>query len=538
MKKISSSSIGLLKYKMALVGMINILTVCAMSDILSAGYLGISLAALAFLISVHSLWLSAVVTKYVRGRNVRNQYRSSQKFLKGALFYVLSTGAVLCGMIILCSERLGNFLVRDIHISICFMVVAVCLPIYGLSEAISGYLQGMGFYTPVKLFYLVRQLTVFTGSIAGMKFLGEYGEKVARLKHNEAVSSVYNAFGALSGLLAGSIAGLILLLVFCLLLHSELRYLRSKDNSRYQESAFYGFCIILRTGIIQGIRCGLLFSALFINYILYIRLCKKNGDSISWIKTGGFLFGEAAPVMLILLMSFALLNYKNYRQLAGHWKNEAYGQFREKVYAMLLGVFALALPLCASCAVMAEPILKCLTKDVTKEGCDMFICMMVGALMLILGTMAWKLPELWNETVYLFIAIPVSFAAQTAFAVLGFKTFDLGAAGIVYGMILQAALLFLFFFAKFFGWLKLSGVQIKKLIMAVIVSLAGALIVLLIYQAAGKKLSPVAAIAVSVLPGLLLYLAAVTLLQIVSDKEAEHMPGGALFLRLNGILRR
>jgi len=538
MKKINSSAIDLFKYKMMVVGMINILVLSAMLGIQGAGYLGISLGMLFFLVSVHSFWLSAMVTRYIRSRNARNQYKSCRNFLKGSLLYALLTGALLCAALLLFSEPLGNFLIRDIHISICLAAIAAFLPVLGISAAISGYLQGMGYYMPVKLFYLVRQLACFAGSIAGMKFLGEYGEKVAKLKHNDAVSSVYGAFGSLLGMFAGAVTGLVLLLAFCLMLHGELHDMRRKDNARYQESPFSGFRVMLSFGLLQGARYAMLFSPLLLNYILYVRLCRKDGDSAPWIKTGGFLFGEAVPVMAALVLGFVVLNHRNYRQLAGHWKNEAYFQFRERAFAMLLGVAVLALPVCAGIAVMAEPILKCLTKGAAKEGTGILLYAAAGAVLLILETIVFKLLDLWNEAAYSCLAVIVSFGAQTAFAVAACKALDLGAMGILFGMLLQAALIILFFFVKFSRRLKISGNQLKKLIMAAIVALAGVLIMLLIYQFAGKKLSAGAAAAVSMIPGFLLYLAAVTALRIVGDKEAEYMPGGALFLRLNGILRR
>lgn len=538
MKKMNSSAIDLFKYKMAIVGMVNILVLSAVLGIQGAGYLGISLALLTFLISFHSCWLSALAARYVRGRNTRNQHKSSRKFLKGVLIYVFSTGAAFCALFILASEGLGSFLIRDIHINICMMVIAVILLVHGICEAVSGYLQGMGFYMPVKIFLLVKQAAVFAGSIAGMKLLEEYGGKVARLKHNEAVTSVYGAFGSLLGMLAGNMAGLILLLMFCLLLHGELRSMRSKDNARYQESSFHGFRVMLGIGLMQGIKYALLFSPLLINYILYIRLCKTDGDSTLWIKTGGFLFGEAVPVMAVLILGFVLINHKNYRQLTGYWKNEAYSQFREKVYAMLLGVFLLALPVCAAVSVLSEPILKCLTKEAAKEGSSILLYAAAGAVLLILEQTAVKLMELWNETLYLYLITIVSFAVQTVFAVTAFKAFDLGVSGIMFGGMLQAILFVIFFFVKFSRRLKLSGMQLQKLVMALILAMGGALIMLVIYLAVGKKLSAGIAVAVSVVPGLLLYLAVVTILRIVSDKDAACMPGGELFLWLNRILHR
>ena len=118
------------------------------------------------------------------------------------------------------------------------------------------------------------------------------------------------------------------------------------------------------------------------------------------------------------------------------------------------------------------------------------------------------------------------------------ETFKIGSMGITLGVLVQAVFFVIMFLIKFVKRLRLSGNQLKKLIMAVIVALAGALIILLIYQLAGDKLSAGVAIAVSAIPGVLLYLAAVTFLRIVSDKEAEQMPGGELFLRLNELLHR
>lgn len=538
MKKNSASAIELFEYKMLLLGMANLLIVSIMAGIQGAGYLGITLAVLVFLVSFHSLWLSAMVARYIRGRNARGQYKSSLKFFRGALAYAVVTGTAVCVFLIIAGNSLGIFLVCDIHIGLCFIPAAVIFLVHGVSEVISGYLRGMNFNGLVKIFYLVRQVTGLVGSIAGIKFLGEYGEKVALLKHNGTVASVYSAFGALLGLSAGYLTGLILLIAFCLLLRREFHTMRVRDNARYLESAFHGFQVMFSLGILQGFRYAMLFAPLPLNYILYVRLSMQSADSIAWIKTGGFLFGLAVPLTAVLLLLFVILNHRNYRQLAGHWKSEAYGQFREKVFAMYLSVMTLGVPVCLTISVMAEPILKCLTKSAIKEGVMIFEYMGVAAVLLLLEIMAYKLMELWNETVYLYLTALFSFGAQTVFAVFSFKTFELGTAAILLGLIVQAAVFNMMFFAKFARRLRFFGNQIKKLVMALIVSLAEALIVLLLYQLTGEKLSAAAALAVSVIPGFLLYLAAVTLLRIVDDDEAEQMPGGGLFLRLNRLIRR
>lgn len=538
MKKTNSSAIDLLKYKMQLVYIVNILVLSGILGLQGAGYLGISLAALIFFAAFHSFWIFAVVAKYVRGRNVRGQHRSSQKFFMGALAYALLTGVAFCAGLMPFSEKLGVFLFRDNQISICLMLVSALLFLQGVSEAIGGYLQGMGFYQPVKLFYLVRQAAVFIASMVGVKSLEQYGGKVARLKHNDAVISVYGAFGALLGIIAGCMIGLALLLVFFLLLSGEMQAMRRRDNAKYRETAMRGFQTMCSFGMLRGIRYAILFAPLLINYILYIWLCKEEGNSEPWIKTGGFLFGEAVPVMLMLILLFVILNHKNYRLLAGYWKTEAYAQFREKVFAILLGVFVLAMPICGAIAVMAKPILKCLTGSAAKEGEQILLYAAIGAMLLILECIAYQLMEIWNAPFYLSLTTVVSFVVQTVFAAGAFQALDLGVSGILFGMLMQAGLFIVFFFAKFARYIRFTGEQLKKLTMSVILSLASSLIMLLLYQIVGKKLSAGISIGVCVIPGILLYLAAITLLRIISDKEAEQAPGGTLFLWLNGMLRR
>lgn len=536
--RLNFALIDMFGYKMLMLGMANVLVLSAMLGIQGAGYLGISLAFLALGLSIHSAWLSGAVAKYVRRRKVRNQYKSSESFLKGALLYAVATGAIWCALLLCFGSFLGRILVRDNHIGICIMAIAPILLLYAVSEAISGYLKGLGVFRPVKIFLLVRQVAIFAGSIVGMRLLGGYGEKVAKLLHNDAVTCVYGAFGALLGVLAGCAAGLIVLLVFFLLLLGELRRMKEKDISRYQETAFHAFQTVFLTGIFQGLKKGVFLSPLLLNYILYVRICKKDVDSAAWIKTGGFLFGETLPVMALFILGFSILNYKNHRQLTFHLKSEAYGELRERISAMLLGAFALALPVCTACAVLSEPLLRLLTKEAASDGAKWLFWGCIAAFCVIFESIMVKLLQLWNETLYSMLALLVSFGAQSVFAAALFGSTDVGASGILYGVILQTLLFTAFAFVKLWRRMRLTGYFVKKLIMCGIVALSGTLIILLIYQFAGQNLPPAVALPVCVIPGFLLYLAALGLLGLIDGGEAAFMPGGALFLQINRILHR
>lgn len=538
MKKKGSVAIENLKYKMLMVSMVNILVVSSMLGIQGAGYFGISLALLVVCTSLHSAWLSALVSKYVRGRNVRSQYRSSEKILRGALIYALLSGIIWTTLLILFGNKLGEILVKDVHIGFCFMLIGPVLLTYGLEEALSGYFRGAGMYQPVIISMCIRQASFFAGSIFGLKAMSGYGEKIAGLLHNEAITCVYGAFGALIGLFAGNLIGLIVLAVFRGLLHGEFRRLQDQDNARYRETTFHGFRAILGAGFFQGIRWLLLTAALPVNYVLYVRLCKTDVDSTAWIKTGGFLFGTAVPVMLILVLGFAAFNNRNYRQLVQNLKSEAYGQFQEKFSAILLSVFALLLPVCGAAAVLAGPVLKLILKSTAKEGSSLIAFACAAAVLMTLEIIAVKLMQMRNETIYSLLALLAGFAAQTVLMAVLFKTTDIGTNGLFIGVIFETVIVTVLFFMKYRRRLRFSAYFIKKSVMIGILALSCVLIMLLIDSFAGKNLPALTALLVSAVPGFLLYFGVIAFMPLISRGEAEAMPGGGLILQLKRLLRR
>jgi len=538
MKKTGSAAIEVFKYRLLILSIVYVIVVSAMLGSQGAGYLGITLAFLSVCISLHSAWLSSVVAKYVRSRNVRNQYKNGEKFLQGALVYVLLTGAVWGALLLIFGDKLGNVLIRDVHIGFCMKLIAPVMILYAITESIVGYFKGTGMLQPVKISLLMREAVFFVCGIVGMKVMSAYGEKIAKLLHNEAVTYVYGAFGVMLGLLAGNAAELLILLIFRGLLHGELRRMKAQDTARHRETLFGGFRSIFTSGIFQGLRWFLLIAPLPVNYILYIRICKKDVNSTAWIKTGGYLFGAAVPVMLVLVTGFVLLNFKNYRQLAQFYRKESYLQFREKFSAMLLGVFALLLPVCAALAVMAEPTLKLLLGISSKEGSRILMFAAIGAVFITLEIIALRIMQIYNEGVLTILSLLGGFAAQTVLSVVIFKSGTLGSSGIFLGMLIQTGAVSVLFFLKFARQFKFSAVFLKKIIMTGIIALASALMMLLIYQIAGKKLPAAAVLPMCAIPGFLLYFAAMTFLHIIDSEEAEIMPGGALFLYLNRLLQR
>ncbi len=538
MKRTGSGAIEILRYRLLIIGMVNILLLSHIMGVQGVGYLGISLAFLTFGLSFHALWLSGFVTRFVKGRNARNQFKSSEKFFRGALLYALITGLILGLVFAFCRNIFSSYFIRDIHLGICLFPAALILIFYALSEAIGGYLKGMGIARPVKIYMIVRQLVVLGASILGMRLFMQYGEKVAKLKHNEAVASVYGAFGAMIGVLTGVFAGFLVLFVFCALLRGELKRLCGKDTARYSETVREGFWTTLTKGMISGVRLLFLFSVPLVNYILYVRICKMDIASTAWIKTGGYLFGGAVPVLTVLVLFFVILNHKNYRGLSGYFRNEDYVHIRVRGQAMILGAFTTGLPICLTFAVLSEPVSKLIFGAKTEEGANIIMMACTAAAFVILEIILLKLLAIWNENAYSMLTIFFSFVIQTVCVVVLLKGMDMEVMGIMIGILLQPVSAICICLLKLWKQMRFPGYFWKKVIMTAIIVLGCVLVELLLYQFAGANLPAPAAICISVIPGAILYLAVMTVLRIVMVEEAAFMPGGGLFLQLGRMLRR
>ena len=534
-----TNTIGIdkLKYYLIILGMINVLTITYSLGTYGAGYFMLTLFLVGSVLALVSIWISDFIAKYVKGRAARKQYINAKHFYKGALISVGIPAFVLTVLILVFGNMIGKFLFKDTFIGVCIIVAAPIIFLWTISEIISGYYRGMGMVKTAKIFMLVRQVSIFFFSLVAMERFMKYGEKIASLLHNQGLTSVYGAIGSLAGIGFGCFLGLLVLFVFWILLHGEFNRLYDQDTTKYPESVLDCSKIILVSGMFGGIKLFFLSAPLLVDFVLYIHICMKNVSSPEYMKIAGNYFGIILPVFVIIIYVFLLWNNRNFKGLGGLFRNEDYMQIRERRMGILLNLLVYVLPISAAMAVLAQPLCKILRCDVNEDTTRLFMLSAMTVFTFVFSSMEQRWYSVLNEVLLPFIAISAGFVVQTILAFTCFKI-DRAMLGITIPYIIEHVIIALILFLFVIRKIRLSSVFFKKMIMIIIVALASVLTMLLIYQIGCSKLLPEVAILICVIPGVIIYVVALTALRLISSPEAERMPGGLLFLIVNRFIRQ
>ena len=538
MKRYTKSiSIEKLKYYLLILGMVNVLAVNYFLGTFGVGYFMLTFLFIVSLLTLVSLWSSDFIAKYVKGRTARKQYMNARHFLKGALLSVALPSFILSLLVFILGDILGNFLWKDHYIGVCIMVAAPIIFLWSLSEIISGYFRGMGMGNIAKIFLVIRQIGIAFFSIAGMKKCLNYGEKIAALLHNQGISAVYGAIGAILGVVLGCVLGLIVLLIFGMLFHGEFSRLYHEDTTKYPETVLDCSKIIFVSGFFSGLKSFFLFGSFLLDFVLMIRLCMKNVSSPEYMKIAGNFFGIILPVMAVMMCVFLLWNHKNFKGMSGFFRNEDFMQIRVRRIGTLLNTFAYILPISLAIAVLAEPLCVLLKCDSGDQISQLFMCSALLIFAYSFSGLEQRIFSVVNESFLPFLIIAGSFVGQTILA-LTFMKMNHGLLSIVIPLVVQQLCIALLLFISSIRKIRLSSGFLKKIVMILIISFASALSMLLIYQIVGSKLAPMIAFIVCFIPGIIIFFAAMTALRLITSSEAEHMPGGLIYLMINSFLHQ
>lgn len=536
-KRKKNHSNEIIEYILTIITVINILMIAKSLGLYGIGYFAIAMTFIYLVISFVSGWTGNFLAKYIKGRSTRKQYRNASNFFRGSLLFIGISSLIFATALALFGNSVGKFLFKDIHIGLCICISAPIVFLYSISVVFSGYFKGMGINRPVLIYQVIRCFVTFTGSIYFMKITMNYGAKVSALLQNESITYIYGAFGAIAGFVAGQLIGFITLFVFWILFHSELSRLVQSDSSRYSESILDCIRMVCISGIVSGTKNVLFLCAPMINYILYLSFDKTMIGSAG-IALGGSLFGIALPCMLLFIPLFMLWNQKAYKGINTLIKNEDYNQIRSKHFNMILGLCTFGLFITVSFAVLSPILTKALLISLTELQSTLILCFITCSVFVIGEVIHIRLNLLMNNKAFIYLSSLLGFVIQTACFMLGFKVLNMGVYSILFGTAVNAIVLNLLCIFRLGKRIRFGSASIRRLIMGLIVSFAGVLIVLLVYQLFAKSLNGIVLFLISFIPGFIIYLLGMVFLQIIDYDEADQIPFGSVILQVARLLHR
>ncbi len=225
--------------------------------------------------------LTEAVASLVRYRIKREQYKSAQKVLSGAI----TTGIIL-GLIISVLMSIFAFSIADklIRVPLAGMAIRLMAPAIFftiLTGVLRGYFYGSGTKIPVMHSKLLQPLFLFGGGLIGASLLGRYGEKVSALLQNEDYSYSYGATGACIGILTASILCFLHMFVIYMLFKNRLKSQASRELQKNQDSKIYVIYMLFNAGVLYTLYFMFLHGQTLLDGIVLFRIAGGANEIIS-----------------------------------------------------------------------------------------------------------------------------------------------------------------------------------------------------------------------------------------------------------------
>lgn len=304
-----------------------------------------------------SYGLSEAVSSLVRYRVRREQYKSAQRVLGGALLVGSIIGAFLGLAVLFMAQSIAGGI---LHMPIAGLAIEMMAPavfFFILTGIFRGYFQGNGSRVPAMHSQILQVIFTFAGGIAGALMYRGYGEKVSALLKNEDYTSAYGAKGASIGILTASIMCFLHVLVIYFIFRRNIRSQLGRETQRNQDSRLYIFHMILGTGGIYALYWFFFHAPVLAGEVVLFRFSEENAGLISmW----GAYYGKALALIGIVGEIVCIACVFPIRKIVSLWEREEYRTARDKMAALVHQCAAISIPAAVLLAVLAENLLNIL----------------------------------------------------------------------------------------------------------------------------------------------------------------------------------
>lgn len=372
----------------------------------------------------------------VRLRARRSQYLNAEANMRRSM-RIFSLAGVFFGIALICScffistKAFGSE--RD-YIQLLIAGAAVIL--LGVQGVLRGYLQGIGYTRPIVLTDIFMAFISFVSGTVISKILYVYGSKVNDLFHVDEFSAVYGSAGMMSGMLIGSLAGFIQIVISYNLRKNEIASFVKTGAPRYLDN---------KNDVIAGIRpimllyCAPALIALFDQcfYCIYMR---KAHEDIDYKTIYGLVFGriELLITLIVVLCCIPFIKFLN-RVMARVERDEHEGS-RERFRGFMRFANMLLMPVTFFVFAVSDTLMTVLFGKGSELANGL---LMLGSVLIYFGgfmvMFSWLINHMGKSVITL-LNLGISLAVHVAAMILFVAVLNLGAYGILLAVLLGAVI--------------------------------------------------------------------------------------------------
>lgn len=338
-----------------------------------------------------SYGLTEAVAALIRYRVKREQYKSAQLVLRGALLL----GAALGICFILLFGLGGNMLASNVFnlplsgLAIRLMAPAIFFTIE--TGVFRGYFQGNGSKMPTIHSRIISAVFYIAGGVIGTMLMKSYGQKISALLQNEDYTSAYGAMGATIALLTASFFSFLHMLILFFIFEHNKKKLQGREIARKQDNSLHIYQMLVGAGM------SFAFSWLAYNCIPLVQMqllfhLYKDG-SILTAQWGAY-YGK----YMVLIGTVSLITYLFFiapiRRIFVLHERGDFRVVRERLSLLIHQCAAITIPTAVFLAVFSENILDLIWKGDNKQTAGW---VQLGAVLVVLFSFATMFMELLQK---------------------------------------------------------------------------------------------------------------------------------------------
>lgn len=179
----------------AVLALITLMVAARLAGYNGAAYVAAAVEIYAFVCIAVSGGVSNALSRILRLRKAKGQYRNAAVMRRNALILQAATGFLGMAVLFLWAEKITTGLFKMQYSSAILMILAPAVFLRSLSSLLAGCSRGAGAELPVAAVEIFRQILILVFGLMFSKMLGNYGGKVSRLLAHENFTSMYGGIG-------------------------------------------------------------------------------------------------------------------------------------------------------------------------------------------------------------------------------------------------------------------------------------------------------------------------------------------------------
>ena len=295
---------------------------------------------LAFVLSVQkSVWIM------VRLRARRSQYLNAETNMVRSFRIFALVGIIVFVILIISSYFCSEYLFGSSRSFFHCIIVAICAIFLSVQGVLRGYLQGIGYTRPIVISDILIAACAFVSGTIISAIMYNYGLKVNNLFHVSELSSAYGSTGMMIGILIGTIAGFVQIIVSFTLRKNEIKEYVKQGAPRYLDNK-NDVLITIRSIILLYITPALVILFDIVFYVIYQRNLGTEND---FVLNYGVYTGRVLSLIAILIILCIIPFVKMWNRVMARIERDEITGAKDRLRALSHSFFALAMPIMRTC---------------------------------------------------------------------------------------------------------------------------------------------------------------------------------------------